>query len=83
MLAGKKFSTNEEVITETEAYFEVTIKMVSKNCMIAIIVVSPSKRTILNNKFEFYFSAQLLTKFTQNLCDLIKRKTHETLLILT
>jgi hypothetical protein len=43
MLAGKKFSTYEEV--NTEAYFEAmsksyTIKMVSKNCMTAIIVVS-------------------------------------------
>jgi hypothetical protein len=26
MLAGKKFSTNEEVITETEAYFEAMSK---------------------------------------------------------
>ena len=49
MLAGKKFRTDEEVIAETEAYFEdkenSTIKMVSENCMIAIIVVSPSKAT--------------------------------------
>jgi hypothetical protein len=28
MLAGKKFSTNEEVIAETTAYFERTVKMV-------------------------------------------------------
>jgi transposase len=33
MLAGKKFSTNEEVIAETDAYsYYRTIKMVSKNC---------------------------------------------------
>jgi hypothetical protein len=28
--------------------------MVSKNCMTAIIVVSPSKGNILKNKAEFY-----------------------------
>jgi hypothetical protein len=31
MLAGKKFSTNEEVITETEAYFEAMSKSYYKN----------------------------------------------------
>jgi hypothetical protein len=31
-----------------------TIKMVSKNCLAAIIIVSPSKGIILNNKTEFY-----------------------------
>ena len=50
MLAGKKFCADEEVIEETEAYFEANdksciIKMVSKNCMTAIIVVSPAKGT--------------------------------------
>jgi hypothetical protein len=54
MLAGKKFSTNEEVIAEIEAFFEAmsksyTIKMVSKNIMTAIIIVLPSKASILNS----------------------------------
>jgi hypothetical protein len=40
MLAGKKFSTYEEVIAKTEAYFE--------NCMTGLIIVSPSIGTILN-----------------------------------
>jgi [histone H3]-lysine36 N-dimethyltransferase SETMAR len=31
MFAGKKFSTNEEVIVETEAYFEVISKSYCKN----------------------------------------------------
>jgi hypothetical protein len=31
MLAGKKFSTNEEVIAETEAYFEAMSKLYYKN----------------------------------------------------
>jgi hypothetical protein len=37
MFAAMKFSTNEEVVAETEVYF----------------VVSPSKVSILNNKIEF------------------------------
>jgi hypothetical protein len=36
MLAGKIFSTNQEVITETEAFFEA---MSTSYCMIAIIVL--------------------------------------------
>jgi hypothetical protein len=47
MLAGKEFTTNEEVIAETEVYFEA----ISKICMTAIIVVSPSKGTILKSNF--------------------------------
>jgi hypothetical protein len=48
MLAGKKFSTNEEVIAETEAYFEAKEKSYCKNGIEKlynrnIIVVSPSK----------------------------------------
>ena len=40
--------------------------MLSKNCMTAIIVVSPAKGTILNNKIKFYpkiffFNASLRT----------------------
>jgi hypothetical protein len=31
MLAGKKFSTNEEVIVKTEAYFEAISKSYYKN----------------------------------------------------
>jgi hypothetical protein len=31
MIVGKKFSTNEEVIAETEAYFEVMSKSYYKN----------------------------------------------------
>jgi [histone H3]-lysine36 N-dimethyltransferase SETMAR len=31
MLAGKKFSTNQEVITATEAYFEAMLKSYYKN----------------------------------------------------
>jgi hypothetical protein len=31
MLAGKKFSTNKELIAETEAYFEATEKSYYKN----------------------------------------------------
>jgi hypothetical protein len=56
MLAGKKFSTNEQVIPETEVYFEAKEKSYYKNgienCMIAIIVVSPSKATILMLRLE-------------------------------
>jgi hypothetical protein len=33
MLAGKKFSSNEEVIVETEAYFEAISKSYHKNGM--------------------------------------------------
>jgi hypothetical protein len=58
MLAGKKISTNEEVVVENKVFFEAIsksfYKIVSKNCMIAIIVVTPSKGTILNNKIEIY-----------------------------
>jgi hypothetical protein len=59
MLAGKKFSTNEEVIAETEAYFEAILKSyykngIAKNYMTAIIVASPSKASVLNDKLEFY-----------------------------
>jgi hypothetical protein len=59
VLTGKKFSTNEEVITETEAYFETMLKSCYKNgieklYMIALIVASPSNASILNNKIEFY-----------------------------
>jgi hypothetical protein len=59
MLAGKKFSANEEVIAETEAYFDAMLKsyfkMVSKKCMITIIVVSPyvSLRTFQLNFLIF------------------------------
>ena len=47
----KKFKSNDEVIAETEAYFDE--KVVSKSWKIAILVVSPSKATMLNNKIEF------------------------------
>jgi hypothetical protein len=33
MLAGKKFSTNQKVITETEAYFGAMSKSYYKNCI--------------------------------------------------
>ena len=60
MLAGKKFWADEEVIEETEAYFEAKDKSYYKNGieklygMTAIIVVSPAKGIILNNKIKFY-----------------------------
>jgi [histone H3]-lysine36 N-dimethyltransferase SETMAR len=57
MLAGKKFKDNDGLIAETEAYFadktKESIKVASKNWKIAIIAVSPSKATMLNNKIEF------------------------------
>ena len=57
MLAGKKFSADEEVITENEVYFEAKDKLYYKNGiekLTAIIVVSSLKVTILNNKIKFY-----------------------------
>ncbi|GFV72699.1 mariner Mos1 transposase [Trichonephila clavipes] len=51
MLAGQKFHADEDVITETKSYLRLKtnciIKMVSKNCMAAIIVESSSKGSIL------------------------------------
>ena len=58
MLAGKKFSADEEVIAETEAYFEAKDKLYYKNGVEKlydpIIAVSPLKATILNNKIKLH-----------------------------
>jgi hypothetical protein len=52
-LAGKKFSTNEEAIVETEAYFEAIFKSYFKNGIKNLynrcIALKASK---LNNKIE-------------------------------
>jgi hypothetical protein len=56
MLAGKKFSTNEEVIAETEAYFEAKEKSYYKNGIEKLY--DRYNRCIalegMNNKIEFY-----------------------------
>jgi [histone H3]-lysine36 N-dimethyltransferase SETMAR len=48
MLAGKKFSTNDEVITETEAYFEAMSKSYYKNGIEKLYVCY--NRCIVSNK---------------------------------
>lgn len=54
MLAGKKFSSIEEVIAETEAYFEAKDKSYYKygikNCRVAIISVTPLNRKRISPK---------------------------------
>jgi hypothetical protein len=56
LLAGKIFSTNEEKITENEAFFEASngIKMVSKNCMTAII------KSLYRTRKELYWILRIL-----------------------
>ena len=53
----KKFKSNDEVIAETKPILtrkrNRTIKEVSKSWKIAILVVSLSKATMLNNKIKF------------------------------
>ena len=57
VLAEKKFGCNEEVVAETEAYFEAKPKEYYqngiKNGKVVIIVVSILKGTMLNNQNEF------------------------------
>jgi len=67
-LEGKRFTSNEEVIAETEAYFEGfgtfrTTEKTSKCWKIAMPSVSPSRVTMLRNKYNF---AQKTLVFIKN-----------------
>ena len=55
MLPGKRFGSNEEVILETEAYFEVKHKSFYKKWhrIVREALESLSKKTMLMNKAEF------------------------------
>jgi fucose 4-O-acetylase-like acetyltransferase len=55
MLAGKKFSTNEEVIVETEAYFE------AKKCVLVCYSTNFSAQLLLMKVLYYYFGYAMLT----------------------
>ena len=64
MLQEKRFGSNKEVISETEAYFETKDKLFYKkasNCERSVgISVSPLKETMLMNKVEFCLKVVVL-----------------------
>lgn len=79
MLAEKIFGTNEEVVDETEAYFETKESSNYSNCIKEILGPndsSPSRVTVLNNKSNFTkkmcFAMLAYLLFRYNICRMLQ-----------